>query len=69
LSFPADSNLPYVLQYIPLAKQGEVFATRSSCADAVVNVIVKGDTSEQVVANIQNIYEWFNEHSKWELFE
>lgn len=57
------------MRYIPLSKPGEIFRTRASCADAVVNILVKGNTEEEVEHNLRRVYDWFDEQTRWEPLE
>lgn len=62
---PKSCSLDFVLQYVPLSKNGEIFRNRSSCADAIANIVVKGKDEKEVFENMVKAYDWLFENSKW----
>jgi len=66
VSTPSTCELDYCIGFYPFGQNGDIYKDRSSCADAVVSILVKGDTEEQVEKNIHEICKWYDETSKWE---
>jgi len=67
LQIPDDCKEDYCLGFIPYATNDTEFKDRTSCFDAVASILVKGDTEEEVEKNINRVYSWWEQNTKWEI--
>jgi len=69
VTLPRVCNEDYVLSYEPFAETGQIYNNRKSCADAVCNFLIRGNSEEEAEKNIHNIYNWFTNNTKWDPIE
>eukprot|EP01130_Rhizamoeba_saxonica_P007890 TRINITY_DN3192_c0_g1_i1.p2 TRINITY_DN3192_c0_g1~~TRINITY_DN3192_c0_g1_i1.p2 ORF type:complete len:121 (-),score=31.74 TRINITY_DN3192_c0_g1_i1:834-1196(-) len=65
VSLPDKCDLDYCMGYIPYATGNTTFENRSSCFDAVANILVTGEDEEELEGNINNIYQWWEANTQW----
>eukprot|EP01129_Flabellula_baltica_P014909 TRINITY_DN7299_c0_g1_i1.p1 TRINITY_DN7299_c0_g1~~TRINITY_DN7299_c0_g1_i1.p1 ORF type:complete len:491 (+),score=90.97 TRINITY_DN7299_c0_g1_i1:93-1475(+) len=63
---PDDCDLDFCLGYIPYATDDTYFDDRDSCFDAVAQILVKGETEEELKDRIEQVNEWWKRETIWQ---
>jgi len=70
--YPGDNGQPpsdlpsYCIHWQTFLEVGKEYKGPLDCADTCVACLVKGKTEDEVVANLENICDWFFQNSQWE---
>jgi len=62
VSIPSECPLSCCISYKAFGTVGTVFEKRDNCVDAVSTFVYSGKTEEEMVKNVEELYNWFSKN-------